>query len=254
METIDEEDPCQGLWVYPEIMDIVALAAALALGMSTASLLSFSYEQDLAPADERYILAHEGLDSVWVGEGGEHPVSKGLMIFAVLASILSSFSLVLAVAVRILISYVISSGSSTSTVTIQANQRKFLLKWANPMAVMVLIIWVASVVLTAPTIYFVAWVAFPPEVANHKLLVTAGYMFLAAIGLMFLLGIYIVFSARRMAKQSQDSSSVKSTQQQQKQQPNNTGLVPPIKEQDDTLRVSIDNGDNQSYSEPGTSS
>lgn len=200
----EEENMCHGLWIYPEILDVIALVAALCLGVATASLFAFSYDE-IKKADEAYVAHHADSFSFMIKSIDSHPVSKGLMVYGFLSSSLSSFSLILAVAVRILLSYV-------TRMKLRSRKRQYVLKWANPMAVLVLLTWAASAILTAPTLYFIAWVVFPEEIAASKLIVALGGIMWTADFLLFCLAIHVARVARRIGaeedKEEEETSKI----------------------------------------------
>ncbi|CAB9530780.1 expressed unknown protein [Seminavis robusta] len=188
--TKEEEDPLTGFWIYPELMDILALVAAMSLTVNTTSIFSFTTE-DISPADDRYteFLGSSMFDPL--------PVSRGLMVFSALGTSLSSLSLVMSVCVRIILTYAVNTNT-------RSRKRRFLLQWANPMSVFVVIIWNLAIGCSAVTVYFVGWVVFPPEIARSAFLLACGIAFMLGLLLLFVLAVFMVVRSIHLDKEDRE--------------------------------------------------
>lgn len=198
----DEEDEMNiyhGMWMYPEIMDIIALVAAIAVSVATSSILAFSYEE-VQKADDRFLQTCSGRCEMWINQNSSHPVSWGLMTFSGSAVAISAFALVSSVTVRITLTYI-------TKMIPHSKKRQFLLQWANPMSVVVLIVWATSILLSGPTLYFIGWVAFPPDIADHLFFVACGYTFILATILVFLLVAGLFCRANSVGKQEEEEAN-----------------------------------------------
>jgi len=193
----NDKGSMKGLWVYPEVLDVVALTTALCLAVSTGSVFSFSYD-NIRAADVRFRTYDSSppLSSFYLKEDSPYPISGPLMLYGVWSSALSSLALVMAVAVRIMLTYITNMNP-------YSKKRQFLTRWANPFAVFVIFCFAISVVMTAPVVYFVSWVVFPPEIANSMTLRAAGYAFLTTTILFFLLTIVLACQANRIVQQQE---------------------------------------------------
>ncbi|CAB9502709.1 expressed unknown protein [Seminavis robusta] len=192
-----EDDPYFGMWMYPELMDIVALVAALCLGVASTSLSAFSAEE-IAPANERYLAQKESSTGPW--SKGSAPVSFGIMIFCGLATSLSSLCLVLSVGARFMLTYIANLDNDSPA-------RTFLLQWANPMSIVVMITWYLALGCAAGSFYWIGWVVFPPEIASSATIVAFGYVFVIGIALLFFFSIYVAWKSIRLHKKKKHASS-----------------------------------------------
>ena len=82
-----------------------------------------------------------------------------------------------------------------------SRKRHFLLQWANVLAVLVVGVWIFSVALSAPVVYFIAWIIFPPALANGSIILGCGATFIAGTFFLLLLAVYLAVRARHIGRQ-----------------------------------------------------